>query len=57
MINLSKYSSMLVERIVKRNGKFVVTNESGTKVLGTHDSYKKAKAQLDAIEISKHKNN
>lgn len=55
MISLSEYSSMLVERIQKRNGKFVVTNEAGTKVLGTHESYKKAKAQLDAIEISKHK--
>lgn len=47
----------LIESIRKRDGGFVVTNKAGTKVLGKHESYKKAKAQLAAIEISKAKRN
>lgn len=42
------------ETIVKRDGKWLVMNKAKTKVLGTHDTEKKAKAQLAAIEISKH---
>jgi hypothetical protein len=41
--------------IKKRGDKFVVTDKSGTKVLGTHPSKKKAAKQLAAIEISKAK--
>jgi len=43
----------LDESIVKRGDKWVVMNKDKTKVLGTHDSEKKAQAQLAAIEISK----
>lgn len=39
--------------IKKRDGKWVVLNSAGDKVLGTHPSEEKAKAQLAAIEISK----
>lgn len=41
--------------VKKQGNKFVVTNKSGTKVLGTHKTKKEANAQLAAIEISKHK--
>jgi len=41
--------------IKKHGSKFVVTDKSGTKVLGTHPSKKKAAKQLAAIEISKAK--
>jgi hypothetical protein len=41
--------------IKKRGNKFVVTNKSGTKVLGTHPSKEAAAKQLAAIEISKAK--
>ena len=41
--------------IKKRGNKFVVTDTSGTKVLGTHPSKEKAAKQLAAIEISKAK--
>jgi len=39
--------------IRKRNGKFVVMDSTGTKVLGTHDTLGKARKQLQAIEINK----
>lgn len=45
----------LNEKISKRGDKFVVTDKSGKKVLGTHSSRKKAVKQLQAIEISKAK--
>jgi hypothetical protein len=45
----------LYESIVKRNDEYVVMNSDKTKVLGKHDTEKKAKAQLAAIEISKKK--
>jgi hypothetical protein len=45
----------LIESIRKSGSGFVVTNKAGTKVLGKHSSYKKAKKQLAAIEISKAK--
>lgn len=41
------------EKIQKRDGKFVVLNKKGTKVLGTHKTRKEAVKQLQAIEISK----
>jgi len=42
--------------MIKKSGsKFVVTDKSGTKVLGTHPSKEKAAKQLAAIEISKAK--
>lgn len=45
----------LNEMIKKRDGKFVVLNKAGDKVLGTHSTRKEAVAQLQAIEISKAK--
>lgn len=41
------------ETISKQGNKWVVKSKKG-KVLGTHDTKKKAEAQLAAIEISKH---
>ena len=48
----SEYQA-LNEKIVKRGRKWVVTDKSGKKVLGTHSSREKAVKQLQAIEISK----
>lgn len=42
------------ERIKKKGSKWVVTDKSGKKVLGTHPSKAKAISQLQAIEINKH---
>lgn len=39
--------------IRKLGDKFLVTDSTGKKVLGTHDTEKEAKKQLAAIEISK----
>jgi hypothetical protein len=44
----------LIEHVRKRGNKFVVTNESGTKTLGTHPTREKAVKQLQAIEAHKH---
>lgn len=41
--------------IRKSGDKWQVTNKEGTKVLGTHASEEEARAQLAAIEISKHR--
>ena len=41
--------------IKKRGSKYVVTDSSGRKVLGTHPSKAKALDQLRAIEANKHK--
>lgn len=41
--------------IKRRLGKYVVMTKDGSKVLGTHATKKEAVAQLQAIEISKHK--
>ena len=43
----------LSEKIMKRGSKFVVTDSSGEKVLGTHSSKNRAVKQLQAIEASK----
>lgn len=40
--------------IVKVGKKFLVKNEAGTKILGTHPTHEAAFKQLQAIEISKH---
>ena len=45
---------VLIEKIIERDGKWIVTNKNGTKILGTHDNKKDALSQLRAIEISKH---
>lgn len=50
----SEYTS-INEKIEKRNGKWVVLDSSGKKVLGTHSTKKEAVDQLQAIEISKNK--
>lgn len=43
-----------INEMIKRNGKkWVVTDKTGKKKLGTHPSRKKALKQLRAIEISK----
>lgn len=39
--------------IKKRGNKFIVTDKSGKKVLGTHSTRAKAVKQLQAIEASK----
>lgn len=44
---------VLNEKIQKRGNKFVVTDSSGSKVLGTHDTREDAVNQLQAIEASK----
>ena len=46
---------MTNESIVKRGEQWLVMNSDKTRVLGKHESEKKAKAQLAAIEISKKK--
>ncbi len=43
------------EHVRKRGSGYVVTNKSGSKVLGHHKSKKSADKQLAAIEINKHK--
>lgn len=44
------------ETIKKVGGKYVVYPKKGGERLGTHDTYKSALKQLQAIEISKHEN-
>jgi hypothetical protein len=46
----------ITEIIKKVDNKYVVYPKSGGDRLGTHDTYKDALAQLQAIEIIKHKN-
>ena len=41
------------EKIVQHDGKWLVKNKKGDKILGTHATKKEAVAQLRAIEISK----
>ena len=41
--------------IKKKGSKYVVKNKKGTKTLGTHETKKAAKEQLQAIEASKAK--
>jgi hypothetical protein len=44
--------------MIKKSGnKFVVTDSSGEKILGTHESKKQAIRQLQAIEASKAERN
>ena len=52
---MRNFKRFLKEGIKKRGDNFVVTNSSGDKVLGTHDTRKKALKQLAAVEISKKK--
>jgi hypothetical protein len=52
VIRFSEYEA-LNEKVLKRGNKWVVTDKSGKKVLGTHPSREKAVKQLQAIEISK----
>jgi hypothetical protein len=42
----------LQEKKIHRGGKILVTNKTGTKVLGTHETEAAADAQLDAIHAS-----
>lgn len=50
-----KLSTLLIEFIEERNGKFVVLDHTKKKVLGTHATHKEALAQLRAIEANKNK--
>jgi hypothetical protein len=43
----------LDEHIEQRGNKWVITNKTKTKVLGTHDTKEKAVNQLQAIEANK----
>jgi hypothetical protein len=45
--------TQLNEKIKHSGSKWIVTDKSGKKKLGTHSSRKKAVKQLQAIEISK----
>ncbi|QAY01329.1 hypothetical protein ZPAH1_orf00315 [Aeromonas phage ZPAH1] len=54
MLSFKEYIS-LEEKIEHRNGKWYVMDSTGSKELGEHDSKEKAVAQLQAIEINKHK--
>lgn len=46
---------ILNEMVRKRRNKWVVLDKKGKKTLGTHPTKEKAIAQLQAIEISRHK--
>ena len=50
---MRNFKRFLKEGIEKRGDNFVVTDSSGDKVLGTHDTKKMALKQLAAVEISK----
>lgn len=45
-------NEFLQEKKIHKGGKFLVTNEAGTKVLGTHESEAEADAQLKAIHAN-----
>lgn len=45
----------LNEKIKEVDGKFLVTNNDGSKILGTHSKRVDAIKQLQAIEINKEK--
>lgn len=51
---IGSIKASIIAHIVKRGSKWVVTNKSKTKTLGTHDSKESAQKQLAAIEIAKH---
>lgn len=51
----NRINSEAISMIRRRNGRFLVTDSSGQKVLGTHDTKKDDLAQLRAIEIAKQK--
>jgi hypothetical protein len=53
---VSTFDEYVNEMVVKNGSKWQVKDKKGKKVLGTHPSKKKAVAQLQAIEISKHSN-
>ena len=44
----------LDEKLVKRDGKWEVRSEDGSKILGTHDTKEEAEKQLQAIHINQH---
>lgn len=52
---MTPFKQFINEVIDKEGDKYVVKSEDRSKKLGTHDSKKKAQAQLVAIEISKQK--
>jgi hypothetical protein len=50
---MKNIKEFMTESIVKRGDKWAVTNKSGDRTLGTHDTKKAALKQLAAVEISK----
>lgn len=50
---MQSFKEFICERIEKRGDKYVVTNRTGDRVLGTHDTRKDAEGQLRAIEANK----
>jgi hypothetical protein len=54
---MKTFKEYLLEHIIKRGTKWIVTDSSGKKILGTHSSKLKAKRQLLAIELSKQRRN
>lgn len=51
--DVTQEMQLLDEKIQHRDGKWVVTDSSGKKVLGTHETRGKALKQLQAVEASK----
>lgn len=49
-----RYKDLMCEKVEKRGDKWVVTDSTGKKVLGTHPTKEEADKQLRAIEWSKH---
>ena len=43
--------------VKKKGNKWIVTDKSGKKILGTHDTKKEADRQLRAVEASKSREN
>lgn len=49
-----KYIDIIMEKIKKRGNKWIVTDHTGKKILGTHDTREDALKQLRAVEYFKH---
>jgi hypothetical protein len=57
---LNKYLYEMTEtempyRIAKNNGKYEVRKKDGGELIGTHDTRKKARGQIIAIEMREHR--
>ena len=50
---MKSFKQYVLEHIIHRGNKWIVTDSTGKKTLGTHRSKRKAQRQLLAIELSK----